>query len=242
VRAAVVGLAAPVLAGGCLPAAATTEGHDVERLYTVFLAIAAVVWFIVTGLATFAILRYRRRGSDTALPVQTRGNTRLELAWTAIPTITILGLFGLTLVALDTVDVRRASSPTEITVTAFRWGWTFEYPASGVTVSGLREPGPEVAVPVGEPIRVNLHANDVIHAFFVPEFLFKRDAVPGQQNSFEFTVEDAGTYRGQCAEFCGAFHARMPFTVVAMPRSEFDAWLATRPSGPSPAASTSGAP
>jgi cytochrome c oxidase subunit 2 len=86
-----------------------------------------------------------------------------------------------------------------------------------------------LVVPVDEPLRFTLRGVDVNHAFFVPRFLFKRDAIAGRDNVFEFTVDEAGTYRGQCAEFCGVGHSRMPFSVRAVPRPEFDSWLATAP-------------
>ncbi|MDQ2965477.1 MAG: cytochrome c oxidase subunit II, partial [Chloroflexota bacterium] len=190
-----------------------------------------VVAAIVLGLATWAIVRYRTGRTDRPdeLPPQVHGNTRLEVLWTALPALTIAALFGFTLVTLarvDSVEPLEAGRGAEIDVTAFRWGWTFTYPAEGITVSGLRDAGPEVVVPVGEPITVRLNAADVVHAFYVPRFLFKRDAVPGRENVFQFTVEEAGSYGGQCAEFCGLYHSQMPFTITALPRSDYEAWLA----------------
>jgi cytochrome c oxidase subunit II len=219
-----------VIAAGCLPAPATTEARDVASLYTIFLGVAAVVAAIVIGLASWSIVRYRARGHQD-LPVQTHGNTRLEILWTVVPAVTIAVLFGFTLVTLarvDKVDPVEPNRGAEIDVTAFRWGWTFSYPAEGITVSGVQEPGPEVIVPVGEPITVRLNSADVVHAFYVPRFLFKRDVVPGRENVFQFTVEEAGSYGGQCAEFCGLYHARMPFTVTAMSRSDYETWLAAQ--------------
>ncbi len=83
-----------------------------------------------------------------------------------------------------------------------------------------------MVLPVGEPVHVELRSDDVIHAFYVPKFLFKRDVVPGRNNTFDFTVEEPGTYRGQCAELCGAFHGNMLFDVHAVSRAEYDVWLA----------------
>jgi cytochrome c oxidase subunit 2 len=97
-----------------------------------------------------------------------------------------------------------------------------------------------MVVPVGEPIHVVLASNDVVHAFYVPAFLFKRDAIPGRTNEFDLTIDNADTYRGQCAEFCGVFHDRMLLTVRAVPRTEFDTWLATQVA--TPAAPTASAP
>jgi cytochrome c oxidase subunit 2 len=238
-RLAAGGALLSLAAAACLPAPATTEARDIASLYTIFLAAAAVVAAIVLGLATWSVIRYRAGrtggpvGPGTAddLPPQVHGNTRLEILWTVLPAVTIAVLFGFTLVTLarvDTVEPVEAERGAEIDVTAFRWGWTFTYPAEGITVSGFQEPGPEVVVPVGEPITVRLGSADVVHSFYVPRFLFKRDAVPGRENVFQFTVEEAGSYGGQCAEFCGLYHSRMPFTVTAMPRSDYEAWLAAQ--------------
>jgi cytochrome c oxidase subunit II len=215
---------------GCLPAPQTSEARDIASLYTIFLAAAAVVATIVLGLATWSIVRYRAGRRDD-LPEQTHGNTRLEIVWTAVPALTIAALFALTLVTLarvDSVEPVEAQRGSEIEVTAFRWGWTFTYPAEGITVSGFQEPGPEVVVPVGERVTVRLKSADVVHSFYVPQFLFKRDVVPGRENVFQFTVEEAGSYGGQCAEFCGLYHSRMPFTVTAVSRADYEAWLATQ--------------
>ncbi len=213
-------------ANACLPTPATMEGHRTADLYLVFVGVAAVVAVIVIGLTLFAIVRYRDRGGDE-LPAQVRGNNRLELVWTGIPLLTVATLFGLTVLVLNGFDdATRASAPVEINVTAYRWGWRFEYPAEGVRIEGTREPGPEAYVPVGENVHVSLTGNDVIHAFFVPQFLFKKDAIPGRINEFAFTVDAPGRYGGQCAEFCGVYHSEMPFTIVAVTRPEYEAWLA----------------
>lgn len=233
---------AAVLLSGCLPAAATAEGRAISDLYVVFFAIAIVVAAVVFGLATFAIVRYRSRRPGEELPEQVRGSTKAEVIWTVIPVLTIVGLFIATVIVLNRVEARSARPGAELRVEAFRWGWQFSYPAEGVTVSGVGEPGPEVVVPVGEPVRVTLTAADVVHAFYVPRFLFKRDAIPGRESTFEFTVEAGGTYRGQCAEFCGIYHARMPFTIRAVDRAAYDAWLAAQPRTAGSPAATGTAP
>ena len=229
---ALTSTAIAALAAGCLPAPATVEARRVADLYTTFLALAAVVAVIVLGLTVFAILRYRRRPGDDELPRQVHGNLRFEVLWTGLPIATIVALLVLTVLVLNGYDTAvRAAAGAEIRVTAFRWGWRFEYPNDGVRIDGIGLPGPEVYVPVGENVRVTLTGEDVVHAFFVPEFLFKKDAVPGRENMFAFTVEEPGRYGGQCAEFCGIYHSRMPFTVVAVPRAEYDAWLAAATAG-----------
>jgi cytochrome c oxidase subunit II len=212
----------------CLPSSVTSEGRDVSALYTGFFAIAVVIAAIVFGLTTFTILRHRHHAGDE-LPPQTSGNLRLEAIWTGLPIITVLGLFAATLLVLGRMEQTSDRPGADIRVEAFRWGWTFRYPTAGITVSGIGSPGPEVVVPVGQPIRITLTSADVDHAFYVPIFLFKRDAIPGRESTFEFTVEEPGSYGGQCAEFCGIYHSRMPFTVRAVSGAEYDQWLASQP-------------
>ena len=235
------------VAAGCLPAPATSQAREVAQLYGTFMLIAALVTIVVLGLALFAIVRYRSAPGDEELPPQVHGNLRLEAIWTGIPLLTIAGLLLLTVVVLGSFDAAvRADASVDVRVTAFRWGWRFSYPDEGVVVEGIGPTGPELYVPVAENVHVTLTGEDVIHSFYVPRFLFKKDAVPGRENAFAFTVDEAGRFGGQCAEFCGIYHSRMPFTVVAVPRAEYDAWIATHrgvvpslgtaaPSGASPA-------
>ena len=219
-----------------MPQPATEQAGRIADLYRIFLAGGVVVALLVWGLATFAVLRYRRRGDDMSLPSQTPGSVRLEAIWTGIPLIAVLVLFGLTYLTIDAVNARAPETGVELHVLAFRWGWRFEYPADGVTITSAPGLTPQVMVPVGQPVHVTLDAADVIHAFFVPAFLFKRDAIPGRESTFDFLVQQAGTYPGACAEFCGVFHDQMPFTIRAVSVPEFETWLAGQGGSPAPAA------
>jgi cytochrome c oxidase subunit 2 len=223
-RLALLGVIVAAAAGGCYPTPATAQGREISDLYRTFFAASIVVALIVWGLATVVILRYRRRGD--AVPRQVHGNNRLELIWTAIPLLTVLALFALTYQTINSVDAKSSEPGVDVHVTAFRWSWRFDYPGRNVTITGTVEQPPELVVPVDQPVHVTLDSPDVAHAFFVPAFLFKRDAIPGITNQFDFRVETPGTYPGQCAEFCGAFHSRMTFTVRAVSATEFDQWLA----------------
>jgi cytochrome c oxidase subunit 2 len=196
---------------------------------------AAIVGGLVWLLITVAILRYRRRpGDEDHLPPQIGHITWLEVVWTALPIVTILVLFGLTLSTLGKVDALAAAPPVTVNVTAFRWQWRFDYAGTNVTVAGAPEKPAEMVVPAGEPIHIVLTSADVDHSFYVPAFLFKRDAIPGKPNEFDLTITDPGTYSGQCAEFCGVFHDRMTLTVRAVTRAEFDAWLRSSAAGQQP--------
>jgi cytochrome c oxidase subunit II len=214
-----------LVVSGCLPTSVTDQGRVVNDLWNVFLvpaiAVAAVVW----GLITIAIVRFRRRASTPSEPPpQIAGHTGLEVVWTVIPIAIVAVLFILTVGAVYRI-YGRTDGGIDVNVTAFRWQWQIDYPADGVSVVGLPDVPPEMVVPVGEPVHVTLTSPDVVHSFYVPIFLFKRDAIPGRPNTFEFTVEDEGTYRGQCAEFCGVNHDRMTFSVRAVQRAEYEAWL-----------------
>jgi cytochrome c oxidase subunit II len=228
--ATVVGVA--TIVAGCLPAARTTQAEAVSTLWSQFLVAAAIVGGLVWGLITIALLRYRRRpGDDNRVPPQIAHITWLEVVWTAVPIVTILVLFGLTLGTLSKVDAMAAAPPVTVNVTAFRWQWRFDYRGTDVSVIGGPETPAEMVVPVGEPVHIVLNAVDVDHSFYVPAFLFKRDAIPGRPNEFDLTITEPGAYSGQCAEFCGVFHDRMTLTVRAVTRAEFDGWLQAAASG-----------
>lgn len=203
----------------------TREGADSAGLYLPIFLIAVVIFVLVEGLVVLIALRFRRRAGEDALPAQTHGNNLLEVTWTAIPAVVVLLLFIGSFVVLTRVEAKSDDPGVVVDATAFQWQWTFEYRDAGLSYTGAGKTGPEMVVPVDEPVRIRLHAQDVIHAFYVPQFFYKKDAVPGRTNEFEVVIEKAGTYGGQCAEFCGLSHADMYFTVRAVERAEYDAWL-----------------
>jgi cytochrome c oxidase subunit 2 len=229
-RAVVAFLAAAAtaaLVAACIPQAVTSEGSSINNLYSVAFAMSVVVAVLVWGLLTFAVIRYRRgRRAATDLPPQTRGSRVLETIWTAGPLLAILVLFTLTLLTLNVVSAAPQQGAVRLDVQGFRWGWTMSYPDDDVTVEGVLTPGPEAVLPVGRQITINLTATDVIHSFFVPQFLYKRDAIPGHPTAFTVTIQQEGTYSGQCAEFCGVYHSQMPFTIRAVSDADYQAWLA----------------
>lgn len=236
-------LALLALVSGCmLPVAPKTEAaKDVFNLYVIILIMAAVVFVGVEGFLIYAVFRYRRRPGDDTLPQQLHGNNTIEIIWTAIPTVIVFILFGLSMATLGTVDAK-AEKPLTIQVDGFQWQWTFEYPDQGVTIGpGTAAEPPTLAVPVGEPVRLILNSLDVNHSFYVPHFLIKRDLIPvgenGTPNELQFTVSEPGTYAGQCAEFCGTAHAHMTFMVEAMAPADFDAYMQQLASGGTPAPS-----
>jgi cytochrome c oxidase subunit II len=216
------------------PDPATTEAQQTDALYNVVFGIAVAIFLVVEGLIIWSILRYRRRKDDVDLPPQIHGNNFVEILWTVIPTAIVLFLFAMSWQTLNTVDAISPNPDLRVHVIASQFQWQFEYlDANGNHVATQQIPlaadGGGMAVPVGEKIHVTLTAKDVIHAWYVPRFLFKRDAIPGQTNEFDFTVDPADvgqTFRGQCAELCGVGHHVMVFSVIAMSPADFNTWLA----------------
>lgn len=206
----------------------TDRSHSVKSLYDIVFYIAVAIFVIVEALIVFTVFRYRRKPGDDTLPAQTHGNNVVEVIWTAIPTAIVAFLFVLSWQSLNTVEAK-VPSDVHIRALAARYQWQFDYlDASGKTLFTQSLPVGEdggMVVPVGEPVLVSLRSTDVIHAFYVPKFLFKRDVIPGKENTFNFTVDEPGTYRGQCAELCGPFHGSMLFEVHAVSKADYDTWL-----------------
>ena len=182
-----------VALGGCLPTPATQEARAIAELYTILMAIAAIVALIVVGLATFMILRYRRRRGDDSLPPQDHGDLRFEAVWTILPIITIIGLLVLTVVTLQRVDavVDERTRQRQGRCPGVPLGLAIRLSGTGHRGRGrhARRPGAGTSRSA-RAVQVTLTGNDVVHAFFVPQFLFKRDAIPGRLNVFGFTVDD----------------------------------------------------
>ena len=240
------------LLGGCLfpPTPETTQSKEVFSLYTLVFVMGAVVFFAVEGAIVWSILRYRRR--DDRLPDQLHGNTMIEILWTAIPTVIVLVLFTLSTITLTSIDAKVPNPAVTIEVTGFQWQWTFRYldpndhSKVDYEVTGTQAKQPVMGLPVGQPIHLILKSADVIHSFYVPHFLVKRDVIPFpaaiQPNELDFTISDPGTYGGQCAEFCGDLHSRMTFSVLAMSPADYTQWLADAKAGKTPVPSSTPAP
>ncbi len=222
-RIAAVAAVLALSAAGCMPAPASSQAKDISDLYTVFLVGGIIVATIVWGLVTWAILRYRRR--DDRLPEQTTGSLRIEAVWTIIPLVTVLVLFVLTVRTISAVDTVEPGG-VDLHVTAFRWQWQATYPSADVTLTGTSEQHLQIVLPVDVPVHVTLESLDVNHAWYVPSFLFKRDAIPGRPNHFDIRVTAPGVYQGACAEFCGIGHDEMLFTIRAVDQATFQQWLA----------------
>lgn len=206
-----------------LPEPASDNGDRILGLWKgsvlAGLAVAALIW----ALVAWSILRYRRRNDD--LPSQTPENIPLEIAYTVAPLVVVAVLFGFTVFTQEEVTGARSDPDVEVEVIGFQWSWEFRYRELGVEVESTGQEDPVLVLPVGAVVRFDLVAEDVDHAFWVPQFLEKRDLIPRVDNSIDLEVTRAGEWTGRCAEFCGLQHWAMRFGVRAVPQAEFDQWV-----------------
>lgn len=227
-----------LFAAGCAfypPQDVTSQGKATRDLYDIVFILAAAIFLAVEGAIIWIVVRYRRKPTDTELPSQFHGNNLIEIIWTVIPTIIVLYLFVISWQTLNTVEAKAADPAVRVTAQAERFAWSFVYRDANDKPLVLDPDGKEflffgtMKAPPGVPVQVTLFSKDVIHAFYVPKFLFKRDVVPNQKNEFDFTIDpgDAGqTFSGQCAELCGIGHGGMTFQVQTLGSlPAFQAWL-----------------
>lgn len=239
---AVLGLgvaAASCSTRGGVPEPATRQGQDVLDLWRIVLGAGIAVGLLVAGLILWSVVRYRRpRGASASdLPKQVREHLPIEVFYTVVPLLIVALLFGLTLRTQRRVTRLSPTPGLTVEVTGFQWGWRFRYPAQSVTVVGDANTPPTLVLPVGTTVRLRLVAADVIHSFFVPAFLVKKDMIPGVDNVLDVRPTEVGHFGGVCAEFCGLDHMRMTFAVEVVSPAAFEAFAAQQqpaPSGPGP--------
>jgi len=205
---------------------ATEQGRDMFALWQWSVLGAVLVGGLVWGLIVWALIRYRRRRAEAqGLPSQRQYIIPLELFYTIAPIVVVGTLFAYSYATQESVDRLDPDPDVTVQVIGFQWQWQFEYVGEDVRILGVPDREPTLVLPTDATVRFRLESRDVIHSFYVPGFLFKRDVIPGITNEFDVEVTDIGTYRGHCAEFCGLDHAKMNFDVETMPRDEFERWL-----------------
>jgi cytochrome c oxidase subunit II len=218
-------LAALVSASGCGEAPvvlqpASRGANEILALTWIIFGIAAVVFFLVTGLLLYSAWRYHA-AADAPTPPQIAGNVPLEVVWTAVPILILIGVLVLTVRTLREVirPEDAAASTAHVRVVGHQWWWEFQYVGQQVTTAN------EAHVPVGETVEFQLESDNVIHSFWVPQLFGKTDVIPGHHNLIYLHADAPGVYRGQCAEFCGLQHANMRLLIVAEPPDQFAAWV-----------------
>ena len=224
---------------GFLPGVPGVTNHT-DRITGLWTTSWIVLWgvgIIAWGLMFFAIIVYRRRKGETGLPAQLRYNNPIETLFTVVPLIITIGFFAFTARDMAAIEEPNANPDVTIQVIAKQWSWDFNYVNGNVYDSGIQsqfdgEEGSEAALPtlylpVNKSVKVDLTARDVIHSFWVVDFLYKKDMFPGRINHTYFTPQVEGTYKGKCAELCGEYHSMMLFNVKVVSQAEYDAHIAS---------------
>ena len=230
-----------------MPVGVTHVGASIYGLHMLILSICVVIGIAVFGVMFYSI--YHHRKSRGAVPAQFHESTKVEVAWTVVPFLILIGMaVPATSTLLDIYDVKDADM--DIMITGYQWKWKYEYlQEDGENVSFfsnlattqaeiynsvhknehyLLEVDEPLVIPVDTKVRFLVTANDVIHSFWVPELAVKRDAIPGFVNESWTLAREEGLYRGQCAELCGKDHGFMPIVVKVVSREAYAAWLADK--------------
>ena len=227
----------------------SAEADDIDTLLDVMIVLSCFVFSIVVVMLGFCIWKYKAKPGDESDGKPIHGNTKLEIAWTVIPTIIVLFGAVYSWIVLDDIEAK-ASDRMPVNVTAQQFEWTFEYPDKMVGTGSTATPVTthELHVPVDRQLDITLTALDVLHSFWVPEWGIKRDAVPandpsneGVDNEFVVTPDKEGTYSLVCTELCGTGHATMRATVVVESQADFDKWLTQQARAQSQGSSSAGA-
>jgi cytochrome c oxidase subunit II len=236
VAALVVSGCSPEAQRGFLPgyedAEVTNQTARITDLWVGSWIAALVVGLLTWGLMLWCVTVYRKRKSDDKLPIQLRYHVPLEITYVVLPIILIGVLFFYTARDIEAIEDVSTAPDTTIQIVGKQWSWDFNYLDEGVYETGVQAQDvgsadsfdqlPTLYLPVDERIEFKLDARDVIHSFWIPAFLYKKDMIPGRTNTFQVVPTREGVYAGKCAEFCGEEHSSMLFNVAVVSRDEFD--------------------
>ena len=232
---------------------ASVQGHRIEDFWKWTCVAAIAVGIFMVALILYAPFAYRKR--DDQMPRQVRYNLPVEILYTVVPFVVVAGLFYFTARDENYLDKTTphaqlvAEQGIVVDVTGFQWNWKFTYPdyapdpaliAAGkdngdrVQSVGTPQALAHLVLPAGRKVQFVEDSEDVIHSFWIPAFVFKRDVLPGRENVFELTPDRPGEYVGRCAELCGVFHDRMNFQVTVLKKEDWDAWMAQQQGTTSP--------
>jgi cytochrome c oxidase subunit 2 len=219
--------------------AVTNHTDRIAGLWTTSWIVLLIVGLITWGLIIWTIVVYRRRKGQTGLPVQLRYNMPIEIFYTVVPLILVVGFFAFTVRDQIAIEARYENPDVTIEVQAKQWAWDFNYVDEDVYSPGIQgqldpdgETGaidqdklPVLVLPVDQTVEIALEARDVIHSFWVIDFLYKKDVIPGKTNYMSVTPERIGTYSGKCAELCGEYHSLMLFNVEVVSQADYDTYI-----------------
>lgn len=224
---------------GFLPSSAGVTNHTSEVIglwntsWIVLMGVGLVTW----GLIIWAAVVYRRRKGQTGLPLQLRYNLPIEIFYTIVPLILVLGFFAFTAKTQNNIEQPIANPQVKIDVYGQRWAWTFDYvddktyspgvQAQTEAASGaLAAPLNTLYLPVDKRVQIRIYSRDVAHSFWIVNFLYKKDMIPGKTNYMYFIPEKVGTYQGKCAELCGQYHSLMLFQVKVVSDADYKSYIA----------------
>lgn len=249
-----VGIAAAVVLAGCTPrelhgylpgfvedgTPATNHTDRIAALWVNSWIVLLLVGVITWALMGWAVVMYRRRKGQTGLPVQLRYNMPIEIFYTIVPFILVMGLFAFTARDQTIIETQYDDPDVSITAIAKQWAWDFQYTgetdADTVWTMGVQaQPDangdfeqdtlPTLVLPVNKEVKITLQSRDVIHSFWIIDFLYKKDMFIGQDNYWSFIPTREGTYQGKCAELCGEYHSMMLFNVEVVSEAEYEQYL-----------------
>lgn len=237
---------------GLMPMAASRDADQVDALFNFMMTIATGLFLLVEGVLVYSVIKFRRKKDDTTDGPSIEGNVPLEIFWTAIPTVIvfILSIYSFevynSMGGLDPMashdmgpkqqiamsadgqevalglgvspETEQGNNPLSVEVNGIQYAWIFTYPETGI-ISG------ELHVPVDRPVQLDIKAGDVLHAFWLPEFRIKQDAIPGREAKLTFTPNKVGQYPVVCAELCGAYHGGMKTTLTVHSADEYEQWI-----------------
>ena len=221
------GLAATGCTGGMLDPS-SPRADRVVTLWWVMFGISAVVMALVLTVLIVGLIRASRPDAPEREDVRGRDRVFVFGGGIALPVAVMVVLMVLTVWSGREITEGAGEEPLVIEVSGRQWWWELRYPGAGFVTAN------EIHIPVGEPVELVLLSEDVIHSFWAPSLSGKIDLIPGRENTLVIEASEPGTYRGQCAEFCGLQHAKMRFRVIAQEREEFDRWLADQAAAAQP--------
>jgi cytochrome c oxidase subunit 2 len=220
------------------PTQASEEGKDIDTLWDVLVIVSVPIFVLVETIVLYSVWKFRMRpGEELKDGPPIHGNTRLEIVWTAIPAILLVGLCTYAFLVLRDVEAKATGEPLPVRVVGQQFSWTFYYKAGGKEIAS-----PQLYVPINRQVEFTIQSRDVLHDFWVPAFRIKKDAVPGLNITYRVTPNRLGDYPIVCAELCGLGHSTMRGTAHVLTQANYDAQIKKLAAGPAKPPPAQGAP